>query len=79
MEIPRLVSVEVAKVCEAPVKPPREVMAEDNLLLKVVQSAAVSNPRFTAEADGRLKVQVLVEEEIVKSVPVVELAKVMAD
>ena len=48
------------------------------LLLKLVQSAPVSRPRAVEVAEGRLKVQVAEEEEMVKSVPVVELARVMA-
>lgn len=46
------------------------------LLLKVVQFAAVNNPRFEALAEGKLKVCVDVAELMVKSVPVLEVAKV---
>ena len=47
------------------------------LSLKIVQSAEASRTLVVEVAEGRLKGQVAEEEEIVKSVPVVELAKVM--
>src|SRR4030042_4569549 len=50
-----------------------------SLPLNVVQSAASSNPLLAAEAEGRLNVHVFVEEEILKSVPVVELARGIDD
>ena len=69
-----LVSVEVAKVKLVEVA---ELMVRDEiLLLKVVQSAEVSSPRFEAEAEGKLKAIVFVLVEIEKSVPEVEEAKV---
>ena len=53
-----LVSVEVANVKLVEVA---ELMVRDEiLLLKVVQSAEVSSPRFEAEAEGKLKVMVFV-------------------
>jgi hypothetical protein len=52
------------------------IVRNDILLLNVVQLAAVSNPLFEAEAEGKLKVIVAVLVEIVKSVPVVEEAMV---
>ena len=45
-------------------------------VLKMVQSADERSPRFALEAVGRLKVMVLPEPTMVKSVPVVEDAKV---
>ena len=49
---------------------------EESLVLKVLQSAEVRSPLLVAEADGMLKVTVLPEPEMVKSVPVVEVASV---
>ena len=46
------------------------------LLLKVVQSVLASLPLASEEANGRLKVMTLEAAEMVKSVPVVELASV---
>ena len=46
--------------------------------LKVDQFAAVRSPLFAAEADGRFRVHVAEEELILKSVPLVELASVIA-
>ena len=48
------------------------------LLLKVPQSVGVKSPLFDTEAEGILKVHVAEEDEIVKSVPVVEDAMVIA-
>ena len=48
------------------------------LSLKTVQSAEASKPLAVEVAEGRLKVQVAEEEEMVKSVPVVEEDRVMA-
>ena len=50
----------------------------ETLAWKIPQSVEVKSPLLVEVAEGRLKVQVPVEEDIVKSVPVVELAKVMA-
>jgi hypothetical protein len=50
----------------------------DTLLLNVVQSFDVSNPLFDPDADGRLNVIVDPEPVIVKSVPVVDDASVIA-
>ena len=55
---------------------PPESEVELTLLLNVVQSVEVSNPRFTEEAVGRLKVMVFPEAVMVKSEPVVEEASV---
>ena len=51
--------------------------AKDDLLLKVVQSAEERSPRLVAEADGRLKVMVSPDPVMVKSVPLVDEAKVV--
>ena len=48
---------------------------EEILLLKVVQSADESRPRAVFAAVGMLKVIVWPEPVIVKSLPVVEVAK----
>jgi len=45
--------------------------------LKVSQSAAVNTPRLAAEAEGILNVHVPEDELMLKSVPVVELERVM--
>jgi hypothetical protein len=49
------------------------------LLLKVIQLADDKAPLLVAEAVGKLKVCVVPEEVIVKSVPVVPAVKVCAD
>lgn len=49
---------------------------EEILLLKTVQSVAVSLPVFEADAIGRLKVTVSLDAVMVKSLPVVEVANV---
>jgi hypothetical protein len=46
------------------------------LLLKAVQSTAVSKPRFVAEASGKLNVCTVPLEDILKSVPVFPTPKV---
>ena len=51
---------------------------EDILFWKVDQSLEVSTPLFVADAEGRLKVMVAPEPVMVKSEPVVEVAKVSA-
>jgi hypothetical protein len=66
----------VAGVYEMTDAPEREV--EETLLLKSVQSAEESLPVFAAEATGRLKVIVFPLAVTVKSVPVVEVARVTA-
>ena len=51
-------------------------MIAGSLELNVVQSAEESNPRLEAEAVGKLKVCVVPEETMPKSVPVVPVANV---
>ena len=53
-------------------------LVEDILFWKVDQSLEVSTPLFVALADGRLNVMVAPEPVMVKSEPVVEVAKVTA-
>ena len=64
--------VPIAKNCVDVARP----FSEPSLLLKVVQSAVVNNPRFNADALGKLKVKEFVEVEIAKSVPIVPVKKV---
>ncbi len=52
------------------------IEVEEILLLKIVQSLLVSNPRLVPEEEGILKVRVSPEPVTVKSVPAVEEAKV---
>ena len=59
-----------------PAPPLSEV--DEILLLNTDQSALVSAPRAAADALGRLKIVCWPELVIVKSVPVVLVAKVMA-
>ena len=51
-------------------------VAVESLLLNVVQSVEERSPRLEADAVGKLKVSVLPEPVMVKSVPVVEEASV---
>jgi len=46
--------------------------------LKLFQSKGVRSPRFTPEAEGRLKVSAAFDTEIEKSEPLVEEANVIA-
>ena len=57
---------------------PAESDEDEILLLKTLQSAEVSLPVFAADAFGRLKIVCWPELVIVKSVPVVLVANVMA-
>ena len=68
-----LVMIPVEELYEMPAPAESDVLP--SLLLKTLQSVVVSRPRFADEADGRLKVIVAPEPVMVKSLPVVEVAK----
>ena len=70
---PVLVITPVLETYEIPVPPESDV--EEILLLNTDQSLDESAPLLVAEAVGRLKVMVAPEPVMVKSVPVVEVAK----
>ena len=57
---------------------PAESEVEDSLLLNVVQSAEVRRPRAVADAFGMLKIVCWPLLVMVKSLPVVDVAKVTA-
>ena len=65
-------AAEIVKYVEAAVE-------VESLLLKVVQSAEVSNPLFEADEFGKLKVWTEPEETMLKSVPEVPVAKVWVE
>ena len=70
---PVLVMTPVPLAYEIPVPPERDV--EEILLLNTDQSLDESAPLLVADAVGKLKVMVAPEPVMVKSVPVVEVAK----
>lgn len=80
MSLPAISAVEPFQMASNPIVPVpvSGLVRAACLLLKVFQSVLFNKPLTPLAAVGRLKVKTLVEEEILKSVPVVPVARAIA-